>query len=59
MPKSQFIDPQEMLKPGKIQFRISRSINTTKRSKKVKIYGKEALMRIYRDMVAIRDSRPC
>ena len=56
MPKSQFIDPQEMLKPGKIQFKdipVNQYNKTIE--EEVKIYGKEALMRIYRDMVAIRE----
>jgi 2-oxoisovalerate dehydrogenase E1 component len=56
MPKSQFIDPKEVRKPGKLTFgtipvnQYSKSIADEKKN-----FSNEDFIRIYRDMVVIRE----
>jgi 2-oxoisovalerate dehydrogenase E1 component len=56
MPKSQFIDPKEFRKPGKISFG---TIPVNQYNKNItgelKNFSKEDLLRIFRDMVIIRE----
>ncbi|MDL2233390.1 dehydrogenase [Ruminococcaceae bacterium OttesenSCG-928-L11] len=56
MPKSQFIDPAEVRKAGKIKF-TDIPVNAYKKTVKdeVKTFGKENLVRIYRDMAYLRE----
>ena len=56
MPKSQFVDPVELRKPGKIHFTDIdvNQYNATIEEEK-KIYTKEDFLRIYRDMAIIRE----
>jgi len=56
MPKSIVIDPRETRKPGKITFSdIPLNLYTPDAKKEAEKYGKEALVRIYRDMAVIRE----
>ncbi len=56
MPKSQFIDPGKMLAPGFIKFQdIPVNQYNKTLDEELKIYGKDTLMRIYRDMATIRE----
>ncbi len=56
MPKSQFINPQEIRKPGKITFTdIPLNQYRTEMAIEVKNFGKNNLMRIYHDMAIIRE----
>ena len=56
MPKSQYVDPNRVFDPGYIKFddipvcRYSLTLNDEK-----KLYSKEDLVRIYRDMATIRE----
>jgi len=56
MPKSQFIDPRDIRKPGKLQFGTIpiNQYNKTIADER-KIYSGDDLIRIYRDMVIIRE----
>lgn len=56
MTKQFFIDPQEMRKPGYIEF-TKIPVNQYKRTieEEKKNYSKEAFLRIYRDMRFIRE----
>lgn len=56
MPKSQYVDPVELRKPGKIHFTDIdvNQYNATIEEEK-KIYTKEDFLRIYRDMAIIRE----
>ncbi|NLD88258.1 MAG: dehydrogenase [Clostridiales bacterium] len=56
MPKSQFVDPNELLKPGYITFKdipVNQYAKTIEEEQA--IYSNEELMNIYRDMVMIRE----
>lgn len=56
MPKSQFIDPAEMRKPGKITFRdipVNQYNKTIEEEKEN--FTTEDFLRIYRDMAIIRE----
>ena len=56
MPKSQFIDPKVVRKSGKINFdAIPVNQYKTPFTDEVKSLGKENMLRIYRDMVIIRE----
>src|SRR5512145_254221 len=56
MPKSQFIDPKDIRQPGKLQFGTI-PLNQYKKTitEERKIYSDDDLIRIYRDMVIIRE----
>lgn len=56
MPKSQFIDPADIRKPGKLEFG-SIPVNAYSRTltEERKVYSDDDLVRIYRDMVVIRE----
>ena len=56
MPKSQFVDPKELRKPGKITF-TDIDVNQYKPNitAEKKIYSKEDFLRIYHDMMVIRE----
>ena len=56
MPKSQFIDPEEVLSPGYIHFEdipVNRHDRTLEEEKQ--LYTRSGVMRIYRDMRLIRE----
>lgn len=58
MPKSQYIDPTQMRKPGEITFTpipVNQYNKTVKDELKAKHFTKDDLKRIYRDMVVIRE----
>jgi len=56
MPKSQFVDPKFLRKPGKIQFEDIDVCQYKKTlAEESKIYSKEDFLRIYHDMCVIRE----
>jgi 2-oxoisovalerate dehydrogenase E1 component len=58
MPKTQFIDPADVRKPGKIEFQpilVNQYQKTVKDELASKNFTKEELVQIYHDMVVIRE----
>jgi 2-oxoisovalerate dehydrogenase E1 component len=56
MPKSIVVDPRETRKQGKVPLSdIPLNLYTPDAKKEAERYGKEALVRVYRDMVVIRE----
>lgn len=57
MPKSQLIDPGELLRPGSITFSdipVNRYSRTAAQELEAGVYTQEELLRVYRDMLVIR-----
>ena len=56
MPKSIVVDPREARKPGTLSFsEVPLNAYVPDMKKELKAFGKEALLRAYRDMVIIRE----
>jgi len=62
MPKSLFVDPDQVRKPGKVTFNdipVNQYNKTVAEELASGKFTKEDLIRIFRDMTVLRELRPC